>query len=254
MRTVTYVALFFFPPFYYRSNIFVEVLQNTQYFKLPFWSQTGSLHPVVMSVAQTVNTYCNIPSASLKWTHLKPIQFFYKQFLGAQLNNTANKVFQMLPSFSWLMINRDVKLSSYISITVPVKSLDSFSHSPEWQSVPFPFPLPPCCPLHHVLLQEEESPDNSELRRAESSPTPLKRDRSFSEHDLALLRGEMLPSLSEVDGVVRLRGERPRSRTLTGAGPPPYHRGQYISRVKITLLMYPSLIMGVFVLFIGLFY
>lgn len=58
---------------------------------------------------------------------------------------------------------------------------------------------------------------------------PLKRDRSFSEHDLALLRGEMLPSLSEsaqLDGVVRLRGERPRSYTLTGSGPPPSHRGQ----------------------------
>ncbi|KAM7003281.1 protein spire homolog 2 isoform 1-T1 [Tautogolabrus adspersus] len=77
------------------------------------------------------------------------------------------------------------------------------------------------------ISEEEESPDNSDLRRAESSPTPLKRDRSFSEHDLALLRGEMLPSLSESaqpGGGVMLRGERPRSRTLTGAGPPPYYR------------------------------
>ncbi|XP_054865295.1 protein spire homolog 2 [Amphiprion ocellaris] len=72
------------------------------------------------------------------------------------------------------------------------------------------------------ISEEEESPDNGELRRTESSPTPLKRDRSFSEHDLAMLRGEMLPSLSEstqLGGTVRLRGERPRSRTLTGAGP-----------------------------------
>uniref|UniRef100_A0A3B4TFN2 Spire-type actin nucleation factor 2 n=1 Tax=Seriola dumerili TaxID=41447 RepID=A0A3B4TFN2_SERDU len=80
------------------------------------------------------------------------------------------------------------------------------------------------------ISEEEESPDNGELRRAESSPMPLKRDRSFSEHDLALLRGEMLPSLSEsvqLDGAVRLRGERPRSRTLTSSGPPPYHRASF---------------------------
>ncbi|XP_059191909.1 protein spire homolog 2 [Centropristis striata] len=80
------------------------------------------------------------------------------------------------------------------------------------------------------ISEEEESPDNGDLRRAESSPTPLKRDRSFSEHDLALLRAEMLPSLSEtaqLGGAVRLRGERPRSRTLTGAGPPPYHRASF---------------------------
>ncbi|XP_037622992.1 protein spire homolog 2 isoform X2 [Sebastes umbrosus] len=80
------------------------------------------------------------------------------------------------------------------------------------------------------ISEEEESPDNGELRRAESSPTPLKRDRSFSEHDLALLRAEMLPSHSEsaqLGGAVRLRGERPRSRTLMGAGPFPYHRASF---------------------------
>ncbi|XP_008295021.1 protein spire homolog 2 [Stegastes partitus] len=80
------------------------------------------------------------------------------------------------------------------------------------------------------ISEEEESPDNGELRRAESSPTPLKRDRSFSEHDLAMLRGDMLPSLSEatqLGGTVRLRGERPRSRTLTGTGPPPHYRASF---------------------------
>ncbi|KAL6107345.1 spire2 [Pungitius sinensis] len=80
------------------------------------------------------------------------------------------------------------------------------------------------------ISEEEESPDCGELRRTESSPTPLKRDRSFSEHDLALLRAEMLsspPDAAQLDGAVRLRGERPRSRTLTGAGPPPYHRASY---------------------------
>ncbi|XP_040894071.1 protein spire homolog 2 isoform X2 [Toxotes jaculatrix] len=80
------------------------------------------------------------------------------------------------------------------------------------------------------ISEEEESPDAGELKRAESSPMPLKRDRSFSEHDLALLRGEMLPSLSEtgrLGGVVRLRGERPQSWTLSSGGPPPYHRASF---------------------------
>ncbi|XP_004566168.5 protein spire homolog 2 [Maylandia zebra] len=80
------------------------------------------------------------------------------------------------------------------------------------------------------ISEEEESPDNGELRRTESSPIPLKRDRSFSEHDLAVLRGEMLPSLSEsaqLSGVVKLRVDRPRSRTLTSAGAPPHHRASF---------------------------
>ncbi|KAJ8272239.1 hypothetical protein COCON_G00110980 [Conger conger] len=43
------------------------------------------------------------------------------------------------------------------------------------------------------IFEDEDSPDGSELRRTESSPTPLKRDRSFSEHDLAELRGRCCP-------------------------------------------------------------
>ncbi|KAF7650264.1 hypothetical protein LDENG_00128440 [Lucifuga dentata] len=80
------------------------------------------------------------------------------------------------------------------------------------------------------IFEEEESPDSGELRRTESSPTPLKRDRSFSEHDLALLRGEMLPSLSEsaqLGGAAMLRGDRPRSRTLIGTGPTPTYRASF---------------------------
>ncbi|KAM4733358.1 LOW QUALITY PROTEIN: protein spire homolog 2 [Anableps anableps] len=79
------------------------------------------------------------------------------------------------------------------------------------------------------ISEEEESPDNGEMRRTESSPTPLKRDRSFSEQDLAFLRGDILPSLSESAqlGESRLQDVRPRSRTLTGAGPPPVHRASF---------------------------
>ncbi|XP_014878067.1 protein spire homolog 2 [Poecilia latipinna] len=80
------------------------------------------------------------------------------------------------------------------------------------------------------ISEEEESPDSGDMRRTESSPAPLKRDRSFSEQDLAFLRGDMLPSLSEsaqLGETVRLQDVRPRSRTLTGAGAPPYHRASF---------------------------
>ncbi|XP_029010366.1 protein spire homolog 2 isoform X3 [Betta splendens] len=80
------------------------------------------------------------------------------------------------------------------------------------------------------ISEEEESPDNGELRRVESFPMRLRRDRSFSEHDLALIHGEMLPSLSESAQLgegVRLREDRPRSRTLSSSGQPPYHRASF---------------------------
>nr|XP_046149378.1 protein spire homolog 2 isoform X3 [Oncorhynchus gorbuscha] len=77
------------------------------------------------------------------------------------------------------------------------------------------------------LKPDEESPDSGELCRAESFPTSMKRDRSFSEHDLAELRGETLPSLSDcthLEGAVMRRGERPWLHVLSGAGPPSTHR------------------------------
>uniref|UniRef100_A0A3B4FMW2 Spire type actin nucleation factor 2 n=1 Tax=Pundamilia nyererei TaxID=303518 RepID=A0A3B4FMW2_9CICH len=88
-------------------------------------------------------------------------------------------------------------------------------------------PRPPTRP--RILLKAPTLAEMEEMNISESSPIPLKRDRSFSEHDLAVLRGEMLPSLSEsaqLSGVVKLRVDRPRSRTLTSAGAPPHHRGQ----------------------------
>ncbi|XP_051548006.1 protein spire homolog 2 isoform X3 [Myxocyprinus asiaticus] len=79
------------------------------------------------------------------------------------------------------------------------------------------------------IFEDDESPD-SEMRRVESSPTPLKRDRSFSEHDLDELRGEVMSCLSESPdpmGAGPLRGERPRSHTLTGVGPPRMYQASF---------------------------
>ncbi|XP_052399477.1 protein spire homolog 2 [Carassius gibelio] len=80
------------------------------------------------------------------------------------------------------------------------------------------------------IFEDEDSPDGMDIRRVESSPTPLKRDRSFSEHDLDELRGEVMSSLSESPqhtGVGPLRGERPRSHTLTGVGPPHIYKASF---------------------------
>lgn len=79
------------------------------------------------------------------------------------------------------------------------------------------------------IFEDEDSPD-LDIRRTESSPTPLKRDRSFSEHDLDELRGEVTSSLSktpELTGVGPLRGERPRSHTLTVVGPPHMYHASF---------------------------
>uniref|UniRef100_A0AAY5EIG9 KIND domain-containing protein n=1 Tax=Electrophorus electricus TaxID=8005 RepID=A0AAY5EIG9_ELEEL len=62
------------------------------------------------------------------------------------------------------------------------------------------------------LFEDEDSPDSSEMRRVESSPVPLKRDRSFSEHDLVELREDLL---TQPSAGMHLRGGRPRCSTFT---------------------------------------
>uniref|UniRef100_A0A673HVQ3 Spire-type actin nucleation factor 2 n=1 Tax=Sinocyclocheilus rhinocerous TaxID=307959 RepID=A0A673HVQ3_9TELE len=63
-----------------------------------------------------------------------------------------------------------------------------------------------------VLLKAPTLAEMEEMSiRVESSPTPLKRDRSFSEHHLDELRGEVMSEAWP------LKGERPRSHTLTVA-------------------------------------
>lgn len=61
--------------------------------------------------------------------------------------------------------------------------------------------------------EDEDSPNGTELHRTESSPVPIKRDRSFSEQDVALLRGESSVPL--------------RVRTLPAQRPPPQHRASF---------------------------
>ncbi|XP_043084367.1 protein spire homolog 2 isoform X2 [Puntigrus tetrazona] len=77
------------------------------------------------------------------------------------------------------------------------------------------------------IFEDEDSPDGVDIRRVESSPTPLKRDRSFSEHDLDELRGEVMSESPPLTGGGPLRGERPRSHTLTGVGPPHVYQASF---------------------------
>uniref|UniRef100_H2MK37 Spire-type actin nucleation factor 2 n=1 Tax=Oryzias latipes TaxID=8090 RepID=H2MK37_ORYLA len=75
-------------------------------------------------------------------------------------------------------------------------------------------PRPPTRPrvlLKAPTLAEMEEMNISEVK---SSPAPMKRDRSFSEQDLAFLRGES--QSTQLGEPVRLRDMRPRSRTMTG--------------------------------------
>uniref|UniRef100_A0A087XAG4 Spire-type actin nucleation factor 2 n=1 Tax=Poecilia formosa TaxID=48698 RepID=A0A087XAG4_POEFO len=68
------------------------------------------------------------------------------------------------------------------------------------------------------ISEEEESPDSGDMRRTESSPAPLKRDRSFSEQDLAFLRGDMLPSLSESAQLEQGVVQQPEARKGSSSG------------------------------------
>uniref|UniRef100_UPI00398F74B3 protein spire homolog 2 n=1 Tax=Pristiophorus japonicus TaxID=55135 RepID=UPI00398F74B3 len=56
---------------------------------------------------------------------------------------------------------------------------------------------PTLAEMDEMNISEEEESPNGEMRRATSSPVPLKRDRSFSERDLTQLQTELALSQSE---------------------------------------------------------
>lgn len=64
---------------------------------------------------------------------------------------------------------------------------------------------PTLAEMEEMNLSEEDDSPNSELRRVTSAPLPLKRDRSFSEQDLAQLQSEM--------------GHRPKRESTEEQGP-----------------------------------
>ncbi|XP_051884727.1 protein spire homolog 2 isoform X2 [Pristis pectinata] len=56
---------------------------------------------------------------------------------------------------------------------------------------------PTLAEMDEMCISEEEDSPSGEMRRVTSSPVPLKRDRSFSEHDLIQLQTELALSQSE---------------------------------------------------------
>ncbi|GCC32883.1 hypothetical protein chiPu_0011347 [Chiloscyllium punctatum] len=86
----------------------------------------------------------------------------------------------------------DLKSTSCIDLSVP-ESMGSTQR-------PRPRVLlkaPTLAEMDEMNISEEEESPSAEMRRVTSSPIPLKRDRSFSEHDLQHLQTELALSQSE---------------------------------------------------------
>ncbi|XP_066570014.1 protein spire homolog 2 isoform X2 [Amia ocellicauda] len=89
---------------------------------------------------------------------------------------------------------------------------------------------PTLAEMEEMNISEEEESPSGEMRRVESSPVPLKRDRSFSEHDIAMLQSEMTLSHSESTKLSG-QGERPRALSmLSSSGSSLHHRGSLPAR------------------------
>ncbi|KAG2470293.1 SPIR2 protein, partial [Polypterus senegalus] len=102
----------------------------------------------------------------------------------------------------------DVKSTSCIDLSVP----DGAGRPPP-QRPRVLLKAPTLAEMEEMNISEEEESPNGEIRRVASSPVPLKRDRSFSEQDLAFLQSEMAVSQSESTYLARM-GERARSGSM----------------------------------------
>ncbi|XP_069822168.1 protein spire homolog 2 [Dendropsophus ebraccatus] len=78
----------------------------------------------------------------------------------------------------------DMKSTSCINLSVP-------ENAPPRARPRVLLKAPTLAEMEEMNLSEEDDSPNSELRRVTSAPLPLKRDRSFSEQDLAQLQSEM---------------------------------------------------------------
>ncbi|XP_067854123.1 protein spire homolog 2 [Heptranchias perlo] len=86
---------------------------------------------------------------------------------------------------------------------------------------------PTLAEMEEMSISEEEESPNGEMRRVTSSPVPLKRDRSFSEHDLIRLQTELALSQSE-SAYLSSKGSDARlySETETVTGAVSLYKGQ----------------------------
>ncbi|XP_038609733.1 protein spire homolog 2 isoform X2 [Tachyglossus aculeatus] len=72
---------------------------------------------------------------------------------------------------------------------------------------------PTLAEMEEMNISEEEDSPNGEMKRATSTLLPLKRDRSFSERDLAQLQSEMAAGLQPDSGLVGAQKLEPRPRS-----------------------------------------
>ncbi|XP_063802009.1 protein spire homolog 2 [Pseudophryne corroboree] len=101
----------------------------------------------------------------------------------------------------------DIKSTSCINLSTP----ESGAPRPRSRIL---LKAPTLAEMEEMNLSEEDDSPNSELRRVTSAPLPLKRDRSFSEQDLAQLQSEM--GHKPQRGTPQ-RPEEPESRARSGS-------------------------------------
>ncbi|XP_030058614.1 protein spire homolog 2 isoform X2 [Microcaecilia unicolor] len=134
---------------------------------------------------------------------------------------TGQKAFGSLPCII-SACSADVKSTSCINLSIPELSTQR-------QRPRVLLKAPTLAEMEEMNISEEEESPSAEMRRVTSSPLPLKRDRSFSEHDLTQLQNEMGSSQTRTLGAGGSEG-RPRSGSMTAAaGPSSKRKSQMVS-------------------------
>lgn len=125
-----------------------------------------------------------------------------------EMQPRSQKAFGSLPCIA-SACSADVKSTSCINLSIP--ELNAQRQRPRVL-----LKAPTLAEMEEMNISEEEESPSAEMRRVTSSPLPLKRDRSFSEHDLVQLQNEMASSQTRSLGPGGAEG-RPRSGSMTTA-------------------------------------
>ncbi|XP_069757965.1 protein spire homolog 2 isoform X2 [Narcine bancroftii] len=105
---------------------------------------------------------------------------------------TKGITFGSLPCLVHACTN-ELKTSSCIDLSIPEAMTNAQRPRPRVL-----LKAPTLAEMDEMNISEEEDSPSGEMRRVTSSPVPLKRDRSFSEHDLIQLQTELALSQSEL--------------------------------------------------------
>ncbi|XP_029464066.1 protein spire homolog 2 isoform X2 [Rhinatrema bivittatum] len=125
-----------------------------------------------------------------------------------EMQKRSQKGFGSLPCIA-SVCSADIKSTSCINLSIPELS----SQRPRPRVL---LKAPTLAEMEEMNISEEEESPSAEIRRVTSSPLPLKRDRSFSEHDLTQLQNEMESSQTKDLGAGKSE-VRPRSGSMIAA-------------------------------------